>query len=867
MATSRRTFLIALSAAAQPPHSDEAQKASKTGDPGRRAHVSQADLVYDTPVVRSEEGMPVGNGRMGTLVWTTPSAIRFQINRADVYANNSYTNSFFERNNDYCSGCAYVEIGFPVEAPFDAESFKQQLSIYDGILSLEGKAGLRSEMAAWPDGDVIAVNVRHPASRLAGMQIRLRMLRHASQYFGKELETFAREHIAAVQTRNHRALCQLKVDGKRILLTQEFREGRFYCKSAIAIEMSGVSARPEIVNETEISLTSTGAGGEATIYIASAATFDPEQDITAEAIRQLEATAAKGSRTLFQETAEWWHSFWSRSYIHLDRKNETARLIEQNYNYFLYVMGASSRGKFPPKFNGMLWNTGGDLRTWGAQHWFANLSCYYEALPATNHWDLMDPMFEMYSGMFEACAEAAKQQWGSQGIYVPETAYFDGLESLPEDIAAEMRELYLMRKPWDERSAGFRRYSEARHPHSSRWNWIQSGQWVEGHWVITDRGSGPYGNVSHIFGTTAKIPYLFWQRYEYTRDKDWLRSRAYPMLKGAVEFYRNHPNMRKASDGKYHLSYANSNESVWGARDTDEDISALRGVVPALLRASEILEIDAGMRPLWREFLENLAPLPLSDAPDALVPDGYSGPRVFVRGRKPAVKAARGLLPDANSLPAWFFDLCNPESKDTARLQVAHATFDAYFPNVITATTPVSVLSKLPIAAAILGRTESVRNLIPNQIRALTPERGTAYKNGGVLRNRMTLRAGPQALDVERLGRAAAALNLALLQSLPAEPGGDSVIKVFPAWPRDWDAAFSLLARAGFAVTSSIKSQRVEFVRLESRLGQECRLHNPWGEDPVLIYREGKQSGQLAGSILTINTTRGERIEIRPTRV
>jgi len=28
--------------------------------------------------------MPVGNGRMGSLVWTTPTALRFQINRVDV---------------------------------------------------------------------------------------------------------------------------------------------------------------------------------------------------------------------------------------------------------------------------------------------------------------------------------------------------------------------------------------------------------------------------------------------------------------------------------------------------------------------------------------------------------------------------------------------------------------------------------------------------------------------------------------------------------------------------------------------------------------------------------------------------------------
>jgi hypothetical protein len=46
-----------------------------------RAIVAQSDLHYDRPVERSEEGMPLGNGRMGSLVWTTPAALKFQISR------------------------------------------------------------------------------------------------------------------------------------------------------------------------------------------------------------------------------------------------------------------------------------------------------------------------------------------------------------------------------------------------------------------------------------------------------------------------------------------------------------------------------------------------------------------------------------------------------------------------------------------------------------------------------------------------------------------------------------------------------------------------------------------------------------------
>ncbi len=44
-------------------------------DVNYRKLISRADLIYDRPVTRSEEGLPVGNGRMGSLVWTAPSQL------------------------------------------------------------------------------------------------------------------------------------------------------------------------------------------------------------------------------------------------------------------------------------------------------------------------------------------------------------------------------------------------------------------------------------------------------------------------------------------------------------------------------------------------------------------------------------------------------------------------------------------------------------------------------------------------------------------------------------------------------------------------------------------------------------------------
>ena len=39
-----------------------------------------------------------------------------------------------------------------------------------------------------------------------------------------------------------------------------------------------------------------------------------------------------------------------------------------------------------------------------------------------------------------------------------------------------------------------------------------------------------------------------------------------------------------------------------------KEIASMMGIFPVLIQASEILDVDADLRPVWREFLEHLAP-------------------------------------------------------------------------------------------------------------------------------------------------------------------------------------------------------------------------------------------------------------------
>src|SRR5581483_9206818 len=130
-------------------------------------------------------------------------------------------------------------------------------------------------------------------------------------------------------------------------------------------------------------------------------------------------------------------------------------------------------------------------------------------------------------------------------------------------------------------------------------------------------------------------------------------------------------------DGRYHLLHVNSNESVWGARDTDEEIAAMRGILPTAIRAATILNVDAGRRGAWQELLDHLAPLPRSDDPAAPPARTPNRDPVWIRGLPPIVRGNGSSRPDGNTMPAWFFDLCTLESSPEM-LTIGNATFDGY---------------------------------------------------------------------------------------------------------------------------------------------------------------------------------------------
>ena len=177
----------------------------------------------------------------------------------------------------------------------------------------DGEATASRLVFAWPAQDVMAVQVKG-----AGAGQSCACCAPRRKYFGGQLENMVRDHVVTVQTRNHTAASRLEVRGECIVLTQEFREGDYCCKSAVAIgkgEGAGFSTRRRCGWRCS----------PGTVLIASAATFRPRGGCRG--VRAAPTGSGGGERLgcALRETADWWHEFWSRGWVSLHSADGVAQ--------------------------------------------------------------------------------------------------------------------------------------------------------------------------------------------------------------------------------------------------------------------------------------------------------------------------------------------------------------------------------------------------------------------------------------------------------------------------------------------------------------------------------------------------------------
>ena len=402
--------------------------------------------------------------------------------------------------------------------------------------------------------------------------------------------------------------------------------------------------------------------------------------------------------------------------------------------------------------------------------------------------------------------------------------------------------------------------------------------------VTISRSRRSTAEANDIILCLSGIASQFWQRYEFTGDKQWLRAEAYPMIKGVAEFYANFPNLKKESDGKYHIYHVNRIESDWDSQDTSSELGAMRSIFPMAISVSQILGVDEELRPKWRDIVNHLA----SPAPGSGNRGNFDQTKtIYAKQVTMEVSAASGLpAPRSGSSAAGSEGGGAAERRPGAMAGESGQTNAAATGRTGRDGTIAAGANGNPGGAAD-GRERRRGSVFGNFVGsgegAIEPlgsepqlkRRFLGFNmtggfidpsgDGGaqIFRNRLRLREGPGAIDAEHLGGLAFGIHESLLISTVDDTLTNSTIEVFPAWPKDWAVNFKLLARGGAMVTATQRGGKVLTIQLEPTMAATIHLKNPWGSDPVKVSHGGTTE-MLGGTTLAIATKPGEVIRINP---
>lgn len=326
------------------------------------------------------------------------------------------------------------------------------------------------------------------------------------------------------------------------------------------------------------------------------------------------------------------------------------------------------------------------------------------------------------------------------------------------------------------------------------------------------------GTIMNISTTGETVKYA-WDYYEFTGDKEYLRTVGYPILKEAALFY--HDYLLTDENGEKYIFPSRSQEYVSCPGTSNEfmtntliDLSLFRFVLKYSAEAAEILGEDEDLQKEWKA---DLAALP---AYYAVWPDGtWKTSEDWDDVSAPFVnREVSDLSPVCftNEVDKWRGD---PVLREAAEKTVEKLVNKTRMPWDMS----FGIISRLRMGDKDFARL--ALELLP-----------TCREGGNLNRSDASDFDGnnEQKPDFQHsffVDKGAAYLADVITEMLLQSQGG--VIRIFPAYPEALgDAAFSTLrARGAFLVSAEMRDKTPAYAIVRSLRGNVCRFMNVFGEN------------------------------------
>jgi alpha-L-fucosidase 2 len=364
-------------------------------------YLSKHDVVFNHPITDPASAAPVGNGRVGAMVWND-DGLRMQISGVDTSEETAFS-----------AGLIHLYTTSPLESP--QARFQQRLSIYDGILTISYDPNLTVTLMGAPDSEVMGIHVsdRRPVPSPVMLDL---TLWNVSQLGGGDVpDISAWRSVATYADSGGIGLSRGQTDANNFGYTL-----------AATVEDARFVAQAPGGNVTRLIISSSR---DYTIWIACASRLNaPAHDSVAQARTLLRNVAGRGYRATLADYERWWHAFWRKSFVQYSTSTGDGDYLENLYYLYTYVIAAGSYGNYPFHFINGVFSAAGDAnsRKWSVGYWYWNERDVFSSFFASNHLEIPRVLNRLYSRNSEALATYTKNKYHVDGIWVPETMGWDG---------------------------------------------------------------------------------------------------------------------------------------------------------------------------------------------------------------------------------------------------------------------------------------------------------------------------------------------------------------------------------------------------------------------------------------------------------